>query len=101
MGLHRSSRLLRMTAVGAGFVLPAIAAKLARMGAGSLYRRVSKIDPPRNPARVDVSWKEAIAWTALAGVTGAFARLVARRSLPLIGLPAEGYDLEDEADALD
>ncbi len=101
MSLSRSNRAVRAAAIGAGFILPAIAAKLARSGAGCVYRRVTHIDPPRNPARMDVAWKEAIAWTAVAGLTGAFARLLTRRALPFIGLPAEGYNLEEEADALD
>ena len=95
-----SKNALRIAAIGAGFILPAIAAKLARSGAGVVYRRVTNLDPPRNPARMDVAWKEALVWTAVTGLTGAFTRLLIRRSLPMIGLPAEGYDMEEEADRL-
>lgn len=70
------------------------------MGAGWIYRGVTRSDPPRNPARADVGWKEALAWTALAGLTGAYSRLIVRRSLPLLGLPAEGYDMEEKTDEL-
>jgi hypothetical protein len=93
-----SSKGIKLASIAAGFILPAIAPKAARHTAGGIYRTVAQTDPPRNPARADVGWKEALLWVALAGVAGAVARLVTRRSLPLIGLPSEGYDMGDEVD---
>ncbi|BCX47004.1 hypothetical protein HAHE_09120 [Haloferula helveola] len=99
--MHQHSKLARIAAIGAGFVLPAIAAKLARSSAGQVYRVATKSDPPRNPASRDVKWSEALTWTIAAGIVGAVARLATRRSLPYIGLPAEGLDMEEEVDDLD
>lgn len=96
-----SENLLRLGAIGAGLLLPALAARVARAGAAGVYRLATDRDPPKNPASLRTSWGEAIAWAALAGVTGGLARLVARRSLPSLGLPAEGYDMEREVDAVD
>lgn len=96
-----SDTLLRLGAIAAGFVLPALAARAARAGAGSAYRLATRREPPKNPASRDTDWAEALAWAAFAGVAGALARLVTRRSLPVLGLPAEGLDLEDEVDKVD
>lgn len=87
--------------IAAGFLLPMIAAKAARFSAGGIYRITARTEPPRNPASPSVAWKEALVWATLAGVVGAVARLVVRRSLPHIGLPAEGFDMEDEVDEID
>jgi hypothetical protein len=55
------------------------AERLTRTAATAGWRRVYGEDPPRNPERLDVSWSQAIAWTALTGVAMTMAGLVARR----------------------
>lgn len=37
--------------------------------------------PPVNPVADDVTWRDALAWAAISGVTVAMARVVAKRSV--------------------
>lgn len=64
--------LALVTAAGAG-----IAARQIMRGGWKLYRRD---EPPDNPAARSVSWGDALAWTAVTGLTVGFARLLAERS---------------------
>lgn len=98
--MFQRNSAIRLAAIAAGFLVPTLAAKLARGSAGKAFRLASKKEPPKNPASAEVPWRDAILWTLVSGVVGALARLLARRSLPLLGLPAEGHDLEDEKEAL-
>ena len=65
---------LALTA-GAGF----IAERLVFNGLERGWRLVSGGDPPTDPDAPDVSWKEALAWTAITGLAVATVSLAARR----------------------
>lgn len=56
-----------------------VAERLVRSALNEGWRLVYKEDPPRNPERLEVSWGQALAWTALTSVTFATAGLFARR----------------------
>jgi hypothetical protein len=56
-----------------------LAERVIRQAATSGWRLVYGEDPPRNPERLDVTWSQAITWTALTGVTMTMAGLLARR----------------------
>jgi hypothetical protein len=59
------------SALGAGIV----AQMLLQRG----WKRFVGKAPPKNPAAADTSWGEAILWTAVIGMIGGIARLMARR----------------------
>lgn len=79
--------------VALGLLIPAVAARAARLAAGAGYTAITHEDPPKNPEHPQVEWKEAIAWTIFSGAIGGLAQLVARRWLAGRSLPAEGYNL--------
>lgn len=83
--------------LGAGLVLPMIAAHASRKVVGAGYRLVTDEDPPRNPASRDVRWRNAIIWSVVTGAIGGLARLTVRRALVSAELPAEGYDFEEKS----
>jgi hypothetical protein len=72
----RPSRLqyLALTAAAA-FLAERVAANVITQG----WRLTRGEDPPRNPERLEVTWPEAIGWTAVTGLVVALAGLVARR----------------------
>lgn len=53
---------------------------LAQMLVGRGWRRYTGKAPPKNPAGAETSWLEALLWTAVIGLVGGVARLVARRA---------------------
>ena len=72
----RSSRVqYLLLTTGAAF----LAERVARTAITQGWRFALGEDPPRNPERLDVSWSEALGWTAVTGVAIAMAGLVARR----------------------
>jgi len=81
--------------VASGFILPALASRLARSAAGSGYHRLTATLPPRNPAAPGVGLKEALVWTALSGAVGGVARMAIRRALADTAVPAEGHDMDE------
>ena len=56
-----------------------LAERLARTAITQGWRVVLGEEPPRNPERLDVSWSQALGWTAITGLAIAMAGLVARR----------------------
>ncbi len=86
--------------IALGLVIPALAAKTARLVAGGGYKAITRDKPPKNPAHPDVEWRDAILWTVLSGAIGGLGRLAARRWLAGSSVPAEGYDLEEKAERL-
>lgn len=86
--------------VALGLIIPAAAARGARLLAGAGYTAVTHEDPPKNPEHPQVDWKEAIAWTVFSGAIGGLAQLAARRWLAKRSLPAEGYNLGRKIKAL-
>jgi hypothetical protein len=61
--------------------LPALADRSTRRLAAMGFRQWTGRQPPRNPAKLTVSWKNAILWTALAGAIGGVARMASRKVL--------------------
>ncbi len=66
----------RLAAGGAAI----LAAVLARKALKSAWRMWMDSDPPDDPADPAVSWKEAVAWTAVTGAVVGVARLLATRA---------------------
>ena len=93
------SRLRRLVGIGAGLVLPMVAAKAARGLLAKSYEASSGNMVPENPAHRSVSWKEALLWAGVSGLIGGMARVSAKRGLPLIGLPAPGLDMDEEMES--
>ncbi|MFW0875163.1 DUF4235 domain-containing protein, partial [Rhodococcoides corynebacterioides] len=60
-----SPRHLLLT--GLALAVPAIADRVARRVAGRGYSAWTGENPPRNPATLGVTWRDAIIWTAVAG----------------------------------
>ena len=56
-----------------------LAERLARTAITQGWRFALGEEPPRNPERLDVSWSQALGWTAVTGLAIAMAGLVARR----------------------
>lgn len=46
----------------------------------SAWKTMMETDPPENPADPEVSWGEALAWTALTGAVVGVARMMATRA---------------------
>jgi Protein of unknown function (DUF4235) len=67
-------RYLLLT-TGAAF----LAERIARTAITQGWRVALKEEPPRNPERLDVTWSQALGWTAITGLAIALAGLVARR----------------------
>lgn len=87
--------------IGAGFLVPMLAARASRMVAGGGYSMITRKSPPKNPANRDTELREAILWTAFAGALGGVARMFARRYLSEnTSLPSEGDDMGEEAERL-
>ncbi len=97
---REKSALATLALLGAGLVLPMIAASAARRLAGLGYRMVTDEDPPRNPAAREVEWRDAIVWSVVSGAIGGLARLSVRRVLAPSDIPAEGYDFKEKAEEL-
>jgi len=95
-----SNTLATLAILGAGLVLPMMAARASRKVAGLGYRALTDREPPKNPAARDVDWNDAIVWTVVTGAIGGLARLAVRRALAPTDVPAEGYDFDDKAKAL-
>ena len=81
--------------IAAGFILPAVAARLSRSAAGAGYHALTRNDPPRNPAHPQVEWRDAILWTVFSGVVGGLTRLVVRRWMAETVIPTEGDGMDD------
>ncbi len=90
----RRSDFSSLAMIGAGLLLPALAARLTRQIAGKSYELVAREEPPKNPADPAVAWKSAIAWTMVSGAIGGLGRVVARRLLADTPVPAEGVGLK-------
>ena len=56
-----------------------LAERVARFAITEGWRLVKGEDPPRNPERLEVTWADAIAWTAATGLAMSAAGLLARR----------------------
>ena len=56
-----------------------LAGVLSHRGLESMWKRLRRKDPPQNPAAPTVTWTEALAWGAVAGVVAGISRVVARR----------------------
>jgi hypothetical protein len=56
-----------------------LAERVTRVAATAGWRLLYGEDPPRNPARLDVTWPQAITWTAVTGLTMTMAGMLARR----------------------
>ena len=67
-------RYLLLT-TGAAF----LAERLARTAITQGWRFALGEEPPRNPERLDVTWSQALGWTAITGLAIAMAGLIARR----------------------
>lgn len=94
----RSSEAISSIAMlAAGLIVPAIAAKAARMGVGVGYEHFTDSEPPKNPENPEVEWKEAIAWTICTAVIGGMARLLVRRYLARLQVPTEGAGMKPAA----
>jgi hypothetical protein len=65
---------------GAATAVAGLAAYAARRGLETGWSAFSGHEPPKNPGSWRVSWGEAIAWTAVTGLTIGFARLFAERA---------------------
>lgn len=97
---REKSTFTTLAVLGAGLILPMVAAHASRRLAGLGYRVVTDEDPPRNPAAREVDWRNAIVWSVISGAIGGLARLSVRRALAPTDIPAEGYDLESQADEI-
>jgi hypothetical protein len=75
MGHAMEKTVWKLAGTGAA-VLAGIAVRSALM---SLWRSVTKHEPPNNPADPSTSWGEAIAWTAATGLVVGVARMMASR----------------------
>lgn len=95
-----SGTVATLAILGAGLVLPMIAAHASRKAVGLGYRAITDREPPQNPAAREVDWNDAIVWTLLTGAIGGLARLAVRRALAGTDVPAEGYDFDDRAETL-
>lgn len=91
------STLTTLALLGAGLLLPMVAARASRKVVGAGYRLVTDEEPPQNPASPEVDWQDALVWTIITGAIGGIARLAVRRTLAPSRIPAEGYDFEAEA----
>ena len=56
-----------------------LAERLARTAITQGWRIALGEEPPRNPERLDVTWSQALGWTAITGLAIAMAGLIARR----------------------
>ncbi len=95
-----SNTIATLAILGAGLVLPMVAAHASRKVVGLGYRAITDKKPPRNPAAREVDWKDAIVWTVVTGAIGGLARLAVRRALAPTDVPAEGYDFDEKAKTL-
>ena len=86
--------------VGIGFLVPMLAAFAARKAVGGGYRLITHEDPPKNPANLEVEWKEALIWAAVSGLVGGMSRLAARRWIAGTFIPSEGYDMDEEVEKI-
>ena len=89
-----------LTLIGLGFLLPAIAARVAQSITGRGYKLITHREAPKNPVNPEVPWKDALAWAALTGVIGGVARLTARRWLAETAIPTEGDDMDEKLDEI-
>ncbi len=72
----RSSKIqYLLLTTGAAF----LAERLARTAITQGWRFALGEEPPRNPERLDVTWSQALGWTAITGLAIAMAGLIARR----------------------
>lgn len=71
------ARPLESVAVAGGSVLAAMAAN-AVLRAG--WRRTRHEDPPQDPTRLEVPWRQALLWVALSSLATAIARVIVARS---------------------
>ena len=92
----RKSKTNSLLLLAAGIILPALAARAARSVAGAGYHAITGGEIPKNPANPEISWKEALIWTAFSGAIGGVARMVVRRWQASAEIPAEGYDLDED-----
>lgn len=75
MGQAMEKAIWKLAATGAA-VLTGIAVRNLLI---ALWRRITKNDPPVNPADPTTGWGEAIAWTAATGMAVGVARMLASR----------------------
>lgn len=74
--MPRARPLESMTVAG-GSILAAMAAN-AVLRAG--WRRTRHEEPPKDPTRLDVPWKQALLWVGLSSLATAIARVIVARS---------------------
>ncbi len=55
---------------------------LVRAALNRLYERRHEEPPPRDPGSPGVSWRQALAWASVVGVTVAVTKVATRRALP-------------------
>lgn len=89
-----------LTLIALGFILPAIADRVARRITGRSYEFITHREAPRNPANPEVPWKDALIWAAVTGVIGGVARITARRWLAETEIPTEGYDMDEKVEEI-
>lgn len=61
-----------------GSVAAVGASLMSRQAAEKTYRKVADAEPPDNPERDDVRWRDALLWGAATGVLVGVARVVGR-----------------------
>jgi len=89
-----------LTLIGAGLLLPMLAARGSRFLVGKSYTLLTDEEVPRNPAHPETAWREALIWAAVSGLVGGIATLTVRRLLAETMIPAEGDDMDHEIDKL-
>lgn len=67
-------------AISTSLVVTAVGLATRRAAAGAWHALHGQA-PPRDPARPEVTWPQALAWTTAVGVTVGLARIVTRRAL--------------------
>jgi len=86
--------------IGAGLLLPMLAARGTRFLVGRGYTLITDEEVPLNPAHPEVAWREALIWAAVSGLVGGLATLTVWRLLAETMIPAEGDDMDEKLDQL-
>lgn len=86
--------------IGAGFLLPMIAARATRSLVGRGYTLITDEEVPKNPANSDVVWRDALIWAAVSGLIGGITKLTIRRLLAESMIPAEGDDMDEAVEEI-
>ena len=62
-----------------GTLAALVAGLCARLLLQQQWRRATRREPPKDPISAETPWVDALAWTALTGIVGGVASLIARR----------------------